>query len=205
MLIHLRPRRGRLSRGYSLIELAVALIVLSLVLAAVLPSAADWMQNLRLRGVAESLKTGLDRARMEALKNNRVISFWLVADAKSKVPGPDCEVSDAGLSWVVSIDDPTGACDAAKSVKDAPRLAFRSEASIDGSQVTVAAVDADEKGATQVAFNALGQVQGVGMIRQIDVTRTGGGGRALRIVIEPGGSIRTCDPKSDADDPRACP
>jgi type IV fimbrial biogenesis protein FimT len=201
--LHSRPQ-GR-PGGYSMIELAVTLIVLSLVLAAVLPAAADWMQDLRLRGVAESLKTGLDRARMEALKTNRTISFWLVADAKSKVPGPDCEQSDAGMSWVVSIDDPTGACDAVKSTKDAPRLAFRSEASLDGSQVTVEALDVDEKAATQVAFNALGQVQGAGMIRQINVTRTGGGGRALRIVIEPGGSIRSCDPKADADDPRACP
>lgn len=205
MLISLRSRPGVPSRGYSLLEVAVTLVVLSLVLTAILPSASDWMQNLRLRGVAESLKTGLDRARMEALKSNRAISFWLVDDPKSKVPGADCALSGGGLSWVVSVDDPTGACNAERSTTDAPRLAYRSEASLDGAQVTVEAVDAEDKAATQVTFNALGQVQGVSMISQINVTRTGGGGRALRIVIEPGGSIRTCDPKVDADDPRACP
>lgn len=205
MLKSLRSRRGARSRGYSLLEVAVTLVVLSLVLTAILPSASDWMQNLRLRGVAESLKTGLDRARMEALKSNRAISFWLVEDTKSKVPGADCVLSEGGMSWVVSVDDPTGACDADRSTKDAPRLAYRSEASLDGSRVTVDAVDSAAKAATQVTFNALGQVQGAGMISQIDVTRTGGGGRALRIVIEPGGSIRTCDPKVEAGDPRACP
>ncbi|MGM9516406.1 GspH/FimT family protein [Roseateles sp. DB2] len=205
MLTRRSSARTVLVRGYSLIELAVTLVVLALVLASVVPSAAEWMQDLRMRGVAESLKTGLDRARMEALKGNRTMSFWLVTDAKSKVPGADCELSDMGMSWVVSVDSPSKACNAARSTTAKPRLAYRSEVSQDGAQVTVEAVDADGKKANQVTFNALGQVQGVGMIRQVTVARIGGTGRTLLILVEPGGSVRTCDPKVSAGDPRACP
>lgn len=197
------PRRR--SGGYSMLELAMALVVLGLLFAVGLPNAADWMRDLRLRGVAESLKTGLDKARMEALKGNRTMSFWLVTDPKSKVPAADCALSSSGLYWVVSVKDPSGACNAAPSTTDDPLLAFRAEAAMEQGLVSVAATDADSKAATQVTFNALGQVQGVGMIRQLAISRADGKGRSLRILVEPGGSIRSCDPKVSASDPRACP
>lgn len=192
-------------RGFSMLELAISLVILGLTLAVGLPNAADWMRDLRLRGVAESMKAGLDKARMEALKSNRTISYWLVTDSKSKVPGPDCALAASGMYWVVSVKDPSGACDTDPSTTAEPMLAYRSEAVMEQGMVSSAAVDADGNAANQVTFNALGQVQGAGMIRQITVSRVDGKGRSLRIMIEPGGSVRTCDPKAAAVDPRACP
>lgn len=192
-------------RGFSMLELFITLVVLGFTLAVGLPNAADWMRNLRLRGVTESLKSGLDKARMEALKGNRTISFWLVTDTASPLPGAQCSLSSSGLYWVVSVKNPASACNADPSTTADPLLAFRSEAVLDQQLVQVAAVDATSTAATQVTFNALGQVQGASMIRQINVTRKDGKGRPLRILIEPGGSVRTCDPNVSASDPRACP
>jgi type IV fimbrial biogenesis protein FimT len=205
MLTSPRHPAHRRLRGFSMLELFITLVVLGFTLAVGLPNVADWLRDLRLRGVAESLKTGLDKARMEALKGNRTISYWLVTDSKSKVPGADCVLSATGLSWVVSVKDPSGACQKDPSTTDDPMLAFRSEAALEAGMVTSAATAADGNAATQVTFNALGQVQGAGAIRQIVVSRADGKGRTLRIMIEPGGSVRTCDPKVSAADPRACP
>ncbi len=192
-------------RGYSLVELVVALSILGVLLAAAVPSAVDWMRDLRVRGVAESMKTGLEKARMEALKSNRSVSFWLVNDPSNKVPGASCVLSASGKGWVVSVADPSSACNAAASTTTAPMLAYRSDAVMDGGQVTVESVDAAGTAATRVTFNALGQATGAGAIRRIDVKRNVAGGRTLRVMVDPGGGIRTCDRGVSAGDPRACP
>ncbi len=201
----LKHRAPRATQGYSLVELIVALSILGVLMAAAVPSAVDWMRDLRVRGVAESLKTGLEKARMDALKSNRSISFWLVNDPSSKVPGAGCVLAANGAGWVVSVADPSSACNAAPSLTDAPMLAFRSDAVLDSGQVTVEATDAAGAGATRVAFNALGQVIGAGAIRRIDVKRNVAGGRTLSVMVDPGGGIRTCDRGVSAGDPRACP
>ena len=123
----------------------------------------------------------------------------------SKVPGAGCVLAAGGKGWVVSVSDPSSHCNAAPSLTESPMLAYRSDAVMDAGQITVESVDAAGAGATRVTFNALGQVTGAGAIRSIDVKRSAGGGRTLRVMVDPGGGIRTCDRGVSAGDPRACP
>ncbi len=206
----------RRQRGFSMIELAVALVVLALLVMAALPTMSDWMRNLRIRNAAESMQYGLQKARAEALRRNQNITFWLVSGDSQKVVDNSCALAATAGSWVISGSDPAGACAAAPSTDTAPMIVETHAAGDGGDGVTVNAVAADATAATCVRFNGFGQVvpstvppdDGCRMPKQIstiDLTHVAGG-RQLRIVVSSGGGVRMCDRGvTDATDPRKCP
>jgi len=194
----------RNSRGVSLVEAVVVLALLALVLALAMPEVSNWMRGLKVRNSAESLRNGLEIARLEALKRNTRVTFWMVADAGSKVPGNGCALSTGSPAWVVSVIDPSGACATAPSLTDSPQLVQRSQASENADGLTVAATSAGGAAVSSVSFNGLGQVQGTA-IQTIDISSTAGTARSLRVVVEAGGAIRMCDPAATGTDPRVCP
>ena len=65
----LRPTRP--TPGFTLVEMAVAMAIMGLLVALTVPGAVEWVRNLQIRSTTESLRAGLERARMDALKNNR--------------------------------------------------------------------------------------------------------------------------------------
>ena len=197
---------ARRSRGVTLVEVAVVMVIMGVLLAAAMPMASDWVRGLKVRGAAESLRNGVEIARMEALRRNASVSFWLVSTGSAKVPGSDCALSTTSAAWVVSVVDPSGSCGAAASLTESPQLVQRSQAQENATGLSVSAVSADGTATSQVTFNGLGQVQAGGQpIQVIDVESTTSGGRRLRVVIESGGAIRMCDRDVAAGDPRVCP
>ena len=202
----LMPRQTSV-RGASLIEVVIVMVIMAMMLSYVMPELRDWMQNLKVRNAAESVKNGLELARMEALRRNGRVGFWLVSDS-AKVPTNACSNASVSPAWVVSVDDPAGACGAAPSTSDAPRLVQRSTALENASGLSVSALDAAGGSADRVVFNGLGQVQaiaGAASIQTVDIEGSSGGTRRLRVVVEPGGAIRMCDRSVASSDPRACP
>ncbi|TDP62780.1 GspH/FimT family pseudopilin [Roseateles toxinivorans] len=203
MLIGRTPRR---QLGFSLIETVVAMAVLVFMLAMAMPEAVSWIQGLKVRNAAEGIRSGIERARMEALKTNGNVGFWLVADASSKVPGNGCDLASNAATWVVSVTTPAGACAAEPSMTAGPRLVQSSGAVSGADRLTVTALSATDAAATRVRFNGLGQViVEAGAIQVVDVVASNGDGRRLRVVVETGGAVRMCDRDVAADDPRACP
>lgn len=194
----------RQRRGFSLVELMVAVAILGFALAASLPVIVDWTRNLAIRNAAESLKGGIEKARQVALRRNADMTFWLVTDT-GKVLGDTCVLSDAGPSWVIAKLDPEGRCDAAPSETVAPRI-FEKWSAADGAS-SVVLVTADEGGAAvnRLSFNSLGQVNTANQLAQIDITHAKGGDiRPLRLLISRAGAVRLCDPAVPAGDTRAC-
>ena len=63
------------SRGFSLIELMLAVVIVSLVLAKGLPTVMDYIRNDRIRSAAEEVRDGLHTARMEAIRRNTTVNF----------------------------------------------------------------------------------------------------------------------------------
>lgn len=193
-------------RGFTLVEVMVTLVILIFLIALAAPMAIDWLQNVKLRTAGESLRSGIERARIEALKRNTTVSFWMVADPNSRVPGNSCNLSSTSAAWVVSVQDPSGACGATPSLVDAPQLAQRSVALENLEGVTVSAVDATGAGATRVTFTGFGQVDpNASRIQMIDLAQVNGNGQVLRVGIDAGGSVRMCDPNAVSNDPRRCP
>ena len=192
-------------RGVTLIELLVALAMLGMVVFAVMPEVSNWMRNLAVRNVGESLKGGLERARLEALRRNGSVSFWLVADDSKTGLSNGCQVSSEGSSWVVSGQDPSGKCASEASQDDGAVVIEKWVSSDGGRAVVVEAVDANGIGANRVTFTSLGQLSTANVsAARIVIKHSEGDARDLRIDINAGGSVRLCDPNVAADDPRHC-
>ena len=69
------PPRSRLRRGFTLIELmiAIAIAVLLLVLAA--PAYTTWVADQQIRAGAESIASGMRLAHAEAIRRNGQVEF----------------------------------------------------------------------------------------------------------------------------------
>lgn len=192
-------------RGFNLIEALVTLTVLGLLIAMALPSMSDWMHSTQVRTVAESTQTGLQRARAEAIKRNKVVTFWLVSPNTTASPDDTCALSSSSGAWVVSLDDPTGHCSTTPSPTGAPRIVQTYGPGNAASAITVAGLATDgSTAATSVSFNGYGQRVGTGTLAFIDISYVDPTARQLRIQISTSGSIRMCDKGVASPDPRAC-
>lgn len=198
----------RHSAGLTLIEVAVTISLIALLAMWVAPDMRTWIQNTQIRGAAESIASGLARARSEALRNNRSVSFTLVHSDDPRVLDASCAASDQGMGWVVSVDAPDGLCHVppSPSPASAPR-SFAVQAAGDGYLgVRVSAVDAGANPASAVRFDGFGRITGAQPIARIDLGSTASGSyRELRLVIHAAGSVRMCEPAvTDNADPRKC-
>ena len=164
-------------RGFSLIELMIAVAILAILLTAVLPSFKAWIQNAKIRTATESLKNGLQLARVEAIRQNQGVFFSL---------------DGTNSSWSVA----TVQTAAASSVQ------IQTRSSAEGSS-TVALV---ATGGTTATFNGLGRAVGLTRIDvelPVAILPTNEQ-RKLSVLITPGGQIRSCDDYFTAPDPRRC-
>jgi type IV fimbrial biogenesis protein FimT len=169
-------RRATGNRGFTMLELMVALTIAGMMLLAGLPSFTTFLRNAEIRSTAESIGNGLRIARSEATRLNRPVSFTLAG------------AGDPG--WTINIFDPvTGAL-------LQPPLDRYSKLEV-GHSATVATTPAN---ALAVTFNGLGRIVSPSPIatpnlQQIDVKSiVVDEARALRIYADDLHGIRMCDP-----------
>ncbi len=197
----------RTQRGFSIIEIAVTLVVLALLMTSALPNISSWLRNAKLRNQAEALLTGLQQARNEAVRRNHNIGFWMVTLPTTATMGNDCALSASGTSWVISVSDPAGHCGDKPNFDTAPRI-VTSRAGADGSNgVAVSGLKkyGDNTAANNVGFDGFGRA--TGDLRRINISYASAqdNDRALRIEISDSGQARLCDISVTAsDDPRKC-
>jgi type IV fimbrial biogenesis protein FimT len=203
----------RRARGVTLIELAVALTVLALLMFAVLPSVGVWVRNTQVRNTASSIYAGLQVARNEAIRRNAAIRFSLVSLTDTAVMNNTCALSNTGVSWVVSVRDPSSQCqyDPSNVAADAndPMIVDKNAGGQGGRNVVTCANVADgSAGADTVVFNGFGRVDNGTPIGFIDVTNEtlSNDYRRFRIEVAPGGAVRMCDlAVTSTTDARYCP
>jgi type IV fimbrial biogenesis protein FimT len=203
-------RRRSLQLGFNLVEIAIALTVLAILIALGAPSFGDFLANQQTRAATEATLNGLQVARAEAVRRNSQIRFQFVTDLTAT-----CNVSAVNLNWVVSLGDPTNACNQPLDVAPpgVPGPVIQSKSAAEASPNAVVTVTPAGATPSYVTFNGLGGVvspnaDGTLPITQIDISNpgiTGSTARPLRVVVKPGGSIRMCDPSvTDATDARFC-
>jgi type IV fimbrial biogenesis protein FimT len=73
--------KSGLQRGFSIIELSVALTIAGVLLALGAPAMSGYLQNARLGTAAQSIYGGLQMARTEAVKRNQQVEFVLTNSA----------------------------------------------------------------------------------------------------------------------------
>ena len=183
MLIRTLTRRA-VQRGVTIIELLIGLAVLGVLVALGVPSFQAWLQNAQIRNAADAVMNGVQLARTEAVRRNRLVYFSL----------------DGGSNWTV-------VCVRCRNNADEVIQRRQGE---EGSQ----SAKVESAGRTMVTFSPIGApmssnaVDGSLPISTIDFTSsvTMSALRPLRIMISPAGSVRMCDPdpKLPADDPRRC-
>ena len=158
------PRVAR-SRGFTIIELMISIIVLVILITIAMPSFMTWLQNIQIRNAASAVLSGIQRARAEAVGRNANVDFVMAADS----------------SWSVNV------------VATAANIESRS--AIEGSQnVTRTVQPAGATTITFNNFGVVvANADGSASLAQIDFTAVGGD-RNMRIIIGAGGNTRMCDP-----------
>lgn len=172
---------GRRQRGFNIIEIAVALVIIAMVTTLGMPVYSTWLQNSQLRASAESIMAGLNHARSEAVRGNNAagVQFSLTT----------------GNAWnVTQLSDSTvlqqgGGVDLAKN------------AVVTSSGATDIVFNPLGQTTPAVTLNI--------DVTHVDPAQTcvagGGNLRCLRVQVRAGGLVRMCDPSvSAAGDPRTC-
>jgi type IV fimbrial biogenesis protein FimT len=189
---------NRQMAGMSLIELITTIAVMSVLVAFVGSNMSDMVTNMRVKTAAESTMAGLQKARAEAIKQNKNLGFWLVSPAAAESLDTTCALSAASSSWVISLADPASHCDVAIS-RDAvnaasPYIFHKQGAGKTAQNITVSALNAAGGEASSILFDGFGQITNpVAAVRTIDFTSSIAGVRRIRIQITPAGSMRLCD------------
>ena len=170
---------ARQTKGFTLIELMLAVGILGILTAIAVPSFRQMLRNYEVRGAAEAMAGGMSRARAEAVSRNASVQFVL----------------GAGTSWTVAL-------------VSAPAVSLDSRVSTDSPNAAMIAIASDlATAATTLTFNNIGLLVGNADASQslgrVSVTAPGAN-EALRVEVRAGGSTRVCDPNLPIGNARAC-
>ena len=197
-----RPMGRHSAGGFTLIELMVTLVLMSLLLGLAVPSFRTWVRNAQVRTVSDALQNGMRLAQSEALRRSRQVVFFLTNDATCT---NTLVAAGNGVFW---------------SIRTVPMTAGEVSAVVQCGTLADVAAGVTITGPAAVCFNSMG--------RQTENTATGvtsgncslaasgvntydinsnGADRPLRVLLTLGGQARLCDPARTLSDaaPDGCP
>ena len=195
-----------LNRGMTLIEILVAVAIVALILALGVPSLGTYLQGAKLASATGGYIAGLQMARAEAIRRNLPVEFVLTETPVDTADLPNALAPSAtGRNFVVRASGPAGFV-----LVEAKSAAEGSGGSGGTSSVTVTGAGAPDAFDGRVPFNGLGSVVGDNTYT-LNVANPAGGAchpsgpmRCLRVVVQAGGQIGSCDPQAPFGDSRAC-
>jgi type IV fimbrial biogenesis protein FimT len=200
---------SRLQTGVSLIEVIIGLAIMALLLVLGVPQYATFLANARLKTTTDTLASGLNLARAEAVKRNARVEFVLTDEEPIAAVVNALAPSTTGINWVVREWVPTSASYNFIEGKAGAEGSGR----VDATSIVITPVTAGtfDGRVTFTGFGSLASAQAI----QFQITNPSGGAcdttavrgpmRCLNINVSPGGQIRVCDPKvTAAKDTRAC-
>jgi len=196
-------------RGITMIEVMVTVVILAIVLAVGIPGLSAWMQNAQVKATAESVLTGLQLARGEAVRQNVRTRFQLTN-------------ASGQASWTIVTDSLTaqGTFPSANQVQTAGAQESGANARLGVSTAALATTNCCATAITAgtgmgtnplpgVVFNAFGQVvtdASVTRITRIDVSNPSAPDtRRLVIMVSSSGMAKLCDPSFPTSNARGCP
>lgn len=205
----MRTPTPRTSQGFTLLELMIVVTLIALMMMLAAPSITVWLQNLKVRNVGESIVSGLQLARMEAIRRNTRVTFSMVSTTDA-----NCAMSATSPSWVVSRGGVlptsiTSKC-AGTLVDAGGDIIQKNSASIASQGMTITSTGS----ANCLTYDGLGQIPTQGSIActtgitNIDISSPVANTIALRVTVTSGGQVRLCYPDTanqlPTNDPRKC-
>jgi type IV fimbrial biogenesis protein FimT len=204
-------------QGVTITEIMVSVSVLAIIMTIGIPSVSMWMQNTQIRSTAESILTGLQLARAEAVRQNIRTSFQFSTPAGNSCNSKAC--------WTVTSDSFTapGTFPVSNVIQTSGASEYGQHARLGVSGLAVTnnacatTIVAGKGMATNplpgVVFNPFGQIATdssatteVTTITRIDVTNIlKADAKRLVINISPSGTAKMCDPSLPATNSRGCP
>jgi type IV fimbrial biogenesis protein FimT len=188
---------SRSQRGFSIIELSVAMTIAVILLSLGAPAMSSYLQNARLGTQAQGLYGGLQTARAEAVKRNQDVEFVLTNSPLESTTADTITADGTGRNWVVR----------QRASASAPYvLVEQKAAATDIGGVAVAA------SAPVIVFNSLGGSNAGGPVTialtnpTLGACAPAGPVRCWSIVVAAGGQVRLCNPDTSlaSTDSRAC-
>lgn len=210
-------------RGFSLIELIIAVAITGVLLSLAAPSFSTYLRNVRLRSAAESFMSGIQLARSEAIRMNTDVEFLMTTFDPLADNVGTATASATGVNWMVRSVAPVTFIDGKFGIEGSGR-ATDSDISVRINDTTAPAnTDPDPPpGATaaSIVFNGLGRTNlaAAAVFKfndpaagrcQTDPGPPAGTVRCLKVVVAVGGQTRLCDPfvsaaATAAGDSRGC-
>lgn len=185
----------RHQHGLTLVELAVVMTVAAILYTQAAPMFSVWIGNTQTRTAAESIQNGMQLARGEAIRRNRLVQLVFTNGANASWTVGCTNPVDTGTP---NVDDP-GDCLPVIQARDSGETSAQP-------QLGVLPI-----GATTITFDSLGRVvanlDGSDTATQIDIANPLVGTsdrRTLRLALGAAGSVRMCDPAVSNSDPRGC-
>lgn len=177
--------------GFSLIECMISIVLFTILALIAMPNLSVAIQNGQIRSAAQSIVSGLQLARAEAIRLNAFVRFSLPNQIAAKTV-------EGGTDWIIQADDQKTAGTPAYTVEignrsgleGSPLARIGTKTAQDFS--VPAAIGAGLPGT--ITFNSLGRTDST-TISQIDIVHANNAkARRLSIAISTGGQIRLCDP-----------
>ncbi|MDM0115275.1 GspH/FimT family pseudopilin [Variovorax sp. J22R133] len=193
-------RRGQFQRGFTLVELMVTITLFALLSVFAYPSYTNYIQSAQVRASAESVMSGLELARAEAIRGNRNVQFSMLNTSRGVAVtgggGTDWSVMTALVATPTTFD---------QNVQT--RLESSSTSNARAGTATAVSATVASPGAgmpANILYTGMGRLGTATAVRKIDFTGAAGS-RTLSIVLSPGGDVRLCDPAlSMATNPQGC-
>jgi type IV fimbrial biogenesis protein FimT len=196
-------RRTR-HNGFTLLEMIVTMGVFALIIALGVPTLSKWVNNTRVRAVADGLQNGIRLAQTESLRRSRLVVFALTNNSTAPFTA-----TASGKSWYVEtvpsmldgtetpqlVDSGALSTAASLTVSGPAAICFNSAGRLYAS--ASAGVTGITGGATCTAATA----------PAYNVLLTPGSDRPLRVNVSLGGQVHMCDPAKtlSASNPDGCP
>lgn len=221
-----------LSRGFSLVELMIGLVILGVLIAIGLPSMRAYSVNSKILALAQSYQASVQQARSHAVLVNSNVDVVLTS-AIPTAANVAATASATGPNWIVRVQPnpdapppvaPVNASNPATVLTDAYVFVEGRRGSDDTSSAGLAAVDINSSVGTfngvtyddakLITFSGLSNAASLLKSAAVQFSASATSGmacapsgpiRCLMVVISPGGQSKVCDPAATSiGDTRSC-
>jgi type IV fimbrial biogenesis protein FimT len=179
-------------RGFSLIEVVIAMAIFAILTTLAVPSMTKWIANVRVRSTADALQNGIRLAQSESLRRSRQVVFSLTNSAN---PSASLTATANGANWSINT---------VPSMVDGSETSAFVESGTFGGLTTGVAVN----GPAAICFNSLGRmvangttgITGASCALPTNAAQTASyvvnsptGDRPLQVNVSLSGQIHMCD------------